>query len=272
MPCPIVILSKVIGTVSLGVLAGASTTNSLVSLPSILTNSSLQTEVDVQQQDTILTSLYQTTVSKVILPLSTVAFGSLVSAYILAPRSGQHPYLIYSALSVPIVAGLNYFYGPGISFNTLLNNFCGSLSVGKCDRTSSTKPSQETGSPAVASGADLTETKSASSTSAVSKSSEDTSSSDEPSLLDNSVYAHLDHPDKGGSDIELSSASSNIATPEDQSEDELAGQPVSSTTTAGTNYPASALSSNLSKLSFYSSIVFQLAFLISTIGIYGDLS
>lgn len=47
----------------------------------------------------------------IVKPLSIAAFSSLTISYIAASPSGKHPYLLYSALSVPISFALAYFRG-----------------------------------------------------------------------------------------------------------------------------------------------------------------
>jgi len=168
-------LSKVIGTVSLGILAG-STASTTYNLEAIKETDGLE--------------IYKRA-RKLTAPVAITAFTSLIGAYVFAPAAGRHPYLLYSALSVPILGALNRFLAPKV------------VTVEAPKKLP--KPEEEV------------------------------------SMLDNSVYAKLEESDQESETSEESVRSAAISK------------------------------HHLYRLGLWSSVVSGIAFIVSTVGIYGDL-
>lgn len=266
----ILILSKVIGTVSLGVLAGSSLTTSYVVFPAI--NQATDGGVAAASSSVLHTVVQKAT--KMANSMSMTAFVALSSAFMFAAPNARHPYLIYSALSVPVIAGLNYYWGitPTASFgdwNLLSSKIADSLSF-----------HYGHGESGEDSGEALQATKSAGSSNS-SISLEDLSSVDsnlaaqshrnktfketnEPSLLGDSTYAHVmsdaSDSDKGYDDKVAASNDASTVIGQGQ------GQEQEGLLAFKTDY------ANLKRLSMISALVYTTAFAISTVGIYGDLA
>jgi len=91
MSSPTIAICKFVGTISLGLLTGVSTTLSTLTLPSLLL---------LPTAPTANTTLWTLTSSTIDLTrtLRHVSTFSLLSAYLLSPRRLRHPYLLYTSL------------------------------------------------------------------------------------------------------------------------------------------------------------------------------
>ncbi|KAF2736263.1 hypothetical protein EJ04DRAFT_542624 [Polyplosphaeria fusca] len=102
MPSTTVTLCKFVGTISLGLLTGLSTTLSALTLPALLTLPTAPTA------HTTLSHLRARTTT-----LSTYLRGitsfAVFSAYLLSPRRLRHPYLLYTSI-------LAFASGPGVDY------------------------------------------------------------------------------------------------------------------------------------------------------------
>lgn len=215
MPRNIIILSKVIGTVSLGVLTGSIAAGTFVSLP-ILKDGLISVETSNQQQKSLLVALHHR-IQMLVTPLSITSFATLLSAYLFASARARHPYLLYSALSVPVLGAINYFYG---DLEWLDSREQQPVAV----RGAAKKEPKKVAEP------------------------------EELSGLDNSVYGRVDRVD---------SESDNDSSSQDNNSDSF--QPVSSQT-------VKELHCQLNWLGWVGTGVSGIAFLIATVGIYGDFS
>lgn len=91
MPLPTIAICKFVGTISLGLLTGVSTTHSTLTLPSLLALPTAPTA-----HTTLSTLTHSTThLTRPLRHLSTLA---LLAAYFLSPRRNRHPYLLYTSL------------------------------------------------------------------------------------------------------------------------------------------------------------------------------
>lgn len=231
----ILLLSKVIGTVSLGLLAGVSA-SSVISLPLVAsapvdtshqvlatassTGSSELTDAPAldEHHSKSLVELYYERIKTIALPLSAAAVVGLMSAYVFAPSYGRHPYLIYSALCVPISRLLSFksYQRASRAINALM---CSTDAAS----TSSTSPIKK--------GHKVVE--------------------DVPSMLDNSVYGRL----------------------ETETEHESSSTPTSSTTIEDKPLRLAATEVvALQRKETIATLTALVGFVISTVGIYGDMA
>lgn len=202
MPKTIIVLSKVIGTVSLGILTGAVASGTYISLPT-LKDQPIESR---DQQSAQLVSLY-VRLKAVAKRLSITSLATLVSAYMFAPSHARHPYLVYSVLSVPALAAVNYVYGDLKWFD-------------KLTQVSVPRPHKKEPLP------------------------------EEPSTLDNSVYGRVDSSESDDSSYHDNSSEDHVVSAE----------------------AVQQLYDRLKLLGRISTSVSGVAFLIATVGIYGDFS
>ncbi|AOW06988.1 hypothetical protein B0I72DRAFT_135444 [Yarrowia lipolytica] len=109
MTATVLVFSKVIGTVALGFLTGAVGSASYLSLPTIsqhLYSSGTKADVcDAQENlDRLLVRF-----GRIVGPACITACASLCVSFAFATKSARHPYLLYSALSVPVACAVGYF-------------------------------------------------------------------------------------------------------------------------------------------------------------------
>ncbi|KAF2794360.1 hypothetical protein K505DRAFT_361130 [Melanomma pulvis-pyrius CBS 109.77] len=108
MPAGAITICKFVGTISLGLLTGVSTTLTTVSLPALLT---LPTAINART-----TLSYLTTRNKALSSyLRHIATFALFSAYLLSPRRFRHPYLLYTSL-------FTFASGPGVDYALALRD------------------------------------------------------------------------------------------------------------------------------------------------------
>ncbi|KAF2714726.1 hypothetical protein K504DRAFT_478118 [Pleomassaria siparia CBS 279.74] len=97
-----VTICKFVGTISLGLLTGVSTTLTTISLPALLT---LPTAINARTTLSYLTSRNKVLSSY----LRHITTFTLFSAYLLSPRRFRHPYLLYTSLfTFASGAGVDY--------------------------------------------------------------------------------------------------------------------------------------------------------------------
>ncbi|KAG5363356.1 hypothetical protein CJU89_2527 [Yarrowia sp. B02] len=109
MTATVLVFSKVIGTVALGFLTGAVGSASYLSLPTIsqhLYASGTKADVSDAQEnlDRLLVRF-----GRIVGPACITACASLCVSFAFATKSARHPYLLYSALSVPVACAVGYF-------------------------------------------------------------------------------------------------------------------------------------------------------------------
>lgn len=109
MTATVLVFSKVIGTVALGFLTGAVGSASYLSLPTIsqhLYSSGTKADVSDAQEnlDRLLVRF-----GRIVGPACITACASLCVSFAFATKSARHPYLLYSALSVPVACAVGYF-------------------------------------------------------------------------------------------------------------------------------------------------------------------
>lgn len=109
MTATVLVFSKVIGTVALGFLTGAVGSASYLSLPTIsqhLYSSGTKSDVSDAQEnlDRLLVRF-----GRIVGPACITACASLCVSFAFATKSARHPYLLYSALSVPVACAVGYF-------------------------------------------------------------------------------------------------------------------------------------------------------------------
>lgn len=235
----ILILSKVIGTVSLGLLAGVSIT-SVVSLPVVasapvdnshnLTTTTTDGDAATSSESSSpsLVESFYLRLKKLTCPLTVAAFVSLSCAYIFAPSYGRHPYLIYSALSVPLSRYISLRVGQQAIRDV---NSLRSASASTVPQTAGSAPAKS---------------------STPSEAKEHKVVEDVPSMLDNSVYGRLE------------------TEPDAETEGESSPVPVQNRILS-THLTATAVKS-LQQKELWASFTALVGFIISTIGIYGDLA
>lgn len=257
----ILILSKVIGTVSLGVLAGSSLTTSYVVFPAI--NQATDGGVAAASSNILHTVVQKAT--KLANSVSVTAFVALSSAFMFAAPNARHPYLIYSALSVPVIAGLNYYWGiTPASFGewNLSSKIADSLSfhyghAGSGDAEALQSTNSAGSSNSSISLEDLSSVDS--NPAAHSQTNKTFKETNEPSLLGDSTYAHV-----------MSDASDS-----DKGVEEQVPPSNDASTVIGQGQGPTFFKNdyaNLRRLSMISALVYTTAFAISTVGIYGDLA
>jgi len=102
MRLPLVTVSKLVGTISLGLLTGVSYTLSTLTLPSLLF---LPTAPSAAQTHAYL----KTQTKRTQRILSTVAISALTFAFVFSPPRRRHPYLLWTSLvcSAGLVPGVN---------------------------------------------------------------------------------------------------------------------------------------------------------------------
>lgn len=250
--------TKIIGTASLGILAGAVGHQAYGSLPlltqltksqssSSSSSSSSLTFADLQQavRNLLKKSYY------LILGLGSTATTLLSLAFVKAPPRARHPYLIYAALGAPLAAAVLFFNNSSPELKFLLDDAVIDIDDGSVngDKAKSLSNASASTSPI---------------SSDKGKKSKKVYNKEEPSQLDNSVYRDLgaDSEDDGVS----SSSSAKSATPEEQQDIENEANKYITRT-------SSAKSLKKLKLGYtIASSIIGLAFGISTIGIYGDFS
>lgn len=109
MTATVLVFSKVIGTVALGFLTGAVGSASYLSLPTVCQHLYAQgTKQDVSDAQENLDRLL-VRFGRIVGPASITAFTALCVSFAFATKSARHPYLLYSALSVPVAAAVGYF-------------------------------------------------------------------------------------------------------------------------------------------------------------------
>lgn len=235
MACHTLILTKVIGTVSLGAFAGSVLSTTHTALPLILLS---KTPNDLQLA---LTTLRDKSL-QLLSPLAITSFSTFAISYFFASSAARHPYLIYSALSVPIVAAISYFKINPV-YNSLLaetNVSKDTLDIASTNSEQSTPVTQD-GSPAL--------------------SATSTDEDVEPSNLDNSVFRNISKSDYE-EDIPKQSAKTLASVSNTQKQ---SAQTVSPATVG-------ILVKQLTRLGNITSSVSGLAFVIATIGIFGDIA
>ncbi|KAL8839323.1 MAG: hypothetical protein Q9176_004504 [Flavoplaca citrina] len=87
-----VTISKFVGTISLGLLTGLSYTHSRTTIPPLLALPSATPAHSTFRQLRVLTSRHQVL-------LSSLSASTLVMAYLLAPPTKRHPYLLWATLA-----------------------------------------------------------------------------------------------------------------------------------------------------------------------------
>lgn len=205
---------------------------------------------------------FQSVINKslaIIKPLSIVAFSSLSISFFAASPAGRHPYLLYSAFSVPIGIAIGYFKALPIysSLTSLLSN----QSVGD----------KESDEPIVDSTLETTQATSkleSSHSSVLSTPSHEFE--DERSGLDNSVYNNISKSDFETSEEEPEHKTIVNSKPESSVSDI---QPSKSSKTSSKSVNTEDISELVGSLIKYGRIITGLAstaFLIVTVGIYGD--
>ncbi|KAG5362114.1 hypothetical protein CJU90_4804 [Yarrowia sp. C11] len=108
MTATVLVFSKVIGTVALGFLTGAVGSASYLSLPTIsqhLYASGTKADVSDAQEnlDRLLVRF-----GRIVGPACITACASLCVSFFFATKPARHPYLLYSALSVPVACVVGY--------------------------------------------------------------------------------------------------------------------------------------------------------------------
>ncbi len=104
MPCPHLVASKIIGTTFLGLLSGSYLTYSSIIIPHI---KSFSASLSINDTKSYLQKLFCKS-GKIFGILSSVSFITLFGAFATASKQGRHPYLIYSSLSVPLIASFGF--------------------------------------------------------------------------------------------------------------------------------------------------------------------
>ncbi|KZF22907.1 hypothetical protein L228DRAFT_261028 [Xylona heveae TC161] len=99
--CPIVVVPKFIGTISLGLLTGVSYTLSTQTLPTLLAFPSAATAHHSLQK-------LQSVAKRHLHALSGLSIVSLSTAYFFSPPRGRHPYLLWTSLMVALSAGVDF--------------------------------------------------------------------------------------------------------------------------------------------------------------------
>lgn len=171
-----------------------------------------------------------TKTAAIVKPLSIAAFGSLTISFLAAGPAGRHPYLLYSALAIPITYAVGYFKGLPV-----YSSLASILTKSPAPAPASEAPAEE---PAQA-----------------------TPSEEEHSSLDNSIYNNISKSDLESSEDE--------ATPEPEKKS------AASPETAPASFSTEDVSPLVQKLVKYGRIatgVTSAAFLIVTVGIYGDMN
>ncbi|KAF2187501.1 hypothetical protein K469DRAFT_705184 [Zopfia rhizophila CBS 207.26] len=102
MPSGIISVCKFVGTISLGLLTGVSTSLATLTLPSLLT---LPTAVTARSTLSYLSSKTRVLSSY----LRHITTFTLFSAYLLSPRRYRHPYLLYTSI-------FTFISGPGVDY------------------------------------------------------------------------------------------------------------------------------------------------------------
>lgn len=245
------ILTKVIGTVTLGALAGSIVSTTQIAIPLLLVP---KTTEDLKSA---LTTLRLRSLS-LISPLAITSFSALTISYLFAPAAGRHPYLVYSALSVPVVAAISYLKALPV-FETLFATATAAVSpallpvVESGSTGGQSTPVTQQSSPALSATLD-----------------------EEHSGLDNSVYRNISK-----SDYEEDSESENSErkVPEQTIHETIpvvsepvaaATAPATAATTVSVSAEVPALVERLSKLGNIAGAVSGFAFVLATVGIYGD--
>lgn len=240
------ILTKVVGTVSLGALAGSVLSTTQIALPLLLLPKK------PEDLNAALTKLREQSY-RLFSPLAITSFSSLAISYIVASSASKHPYLIYSALSVPIVAAISYFKALPV-YNSLLAESSSSDLATAADISSvssaQTTPVTQDGSPTLSAA-----------------SAEDDV---EHSALDNSVYRNISKSDYEDSSEDKLEASQILEQTKEAvvKPVELSVQPIQEVSSSN----VAVLVSKLTQFGNIASTVSSLAFVIATVGIYGDMA
>lgn len=210
----------------------------------------------------------------IVKPLSIAAFSSLSVSYFAASAAGRHPYLLYSAFSIPISFAFAYFQGLPV-YNSLANLLASQSVADSSNENVSTKQKKdlkESKEPKDSKDSDFD-----SDFDVVSKPRDDSSKQN----LESSVYNITN------SDLDLEEGN-NVSEPKEADKSISAGSAFSKTDNDGDG-KTNTMNSNNEKLDSYENLVsFHVgklvkygqiisgitgtAFLIATVGIYGDLN
>lgn len=195
------------------------------------------------------------------------SFSALSFSYIFAGAAGRHPYLVYSALSVPAVAALQYLKALPI-VDRLLALVATSPSASILPPTDAAiveaEETDEKSTPVTRDGSP-----------ALSAASEE-EVAEETSALDNSVYRHVtksDYEEDSEADEQLSKSvhtkldSAAVAPKEKQ---QVAAAAANAEIGVSSEVPA--LVKELCRIGNVAGTVSGLAFLMVTVGIFGDLA
>lgn len=248
------ILTKVIGTVSLGALAGTIVSTTQIAIPLLLVP---QTAADAKNA---VVTLYKQS-AKMLVPLAATSFVALSVSFVGAAAAGRHPYLVYAALSVPAVAAIGYF-----RVMPVVGAILGKL----------TAAPQATASGAKKAESEMSTPVTQDTTPALSEEEEE-----EHSALDNSVYRTVDKTDY--EDVYGSASGSidkqNVLTPHVPMH---VPEPVAPTPPPALPLPIAehgvvskevpALVEQLVHFGNIAGAVSGLAFVLATVGIYGDIA
>lgn len=186
-------------------------------------------------------------------PLAATSFSALSISYIFASSAGRHPYLLYSALAVPAVAAVSYIKALPIVnrlFELVSSSPAGGASA-ESDDEAPTTPVTVDGSPALSAVSDEAET----------------------SALDNSVYSHVtksDYEDSEESSSKPVAESSAAAAESSTATLEKTAKQEPTVSTLSADVPV--LVSKLARFGNITGTISGLAFLIATVGIFGDIN